>query len=248
MVNRDATLDISKKEAAIRYDTVTREKMSENDRRVMAELIGAAGEKGYHIQYYFQLGFLDLQCRDLFPVIRDHVWRFDDPEFSIRLLSYLGVPKLYEATPFLIESFKKVKRRRLGCPRSPETTRSAAAGALLRIKDGKFQETYRALVTERDTHDDAGFLVELLGYFDSPVNYSFLLALLSDENVNIQIPAIRALGRFKAYAAPLAAILYDIEINAANRDIARAARESRQKLQKGGRKHTDGKADQFLSG
>lgn len=232
MVNRDRTLDIRDREAAVRYDTITKVKMSANDTRVMADLIRAVNQRGYSIQYYFQLGFLDLACRDLFPVIRDHVWQFDDPEFSIRLLAYLGVPKLYEATPFLIEFFKKEKRRKLGAPHSLETTRSAAASSLLRVRDGRYQEAYRELIADGRTHTDAGLLVKLLGCFPSQANHEFLLAQLCDDDANIRIPAIQALGRYKVYAGPLIRALVDIEAKSENRDVARAARKSREKLQR----------------
>lgn len=232
MVNKNKSIDISKKEAAIRYDTITTKRMSENDLYVMADLIDEVNKRGYHIQYYFQLGFMDLNCRELFPVIKEHIWKFDDPEFSIRLLTYLGVPKLYEATPFLIESFKRKKQRRLGFPNSIETTRSAAASALLQVRDGRFQEEYRNLVTDEETHDDSGLIVELLGYFDCPTNYIFLLDQLSDDNVNIKIPAIRALGRFKEHAGALLEILDDMAKKSDNKDVVNAVRRSQQKLMK----------------
>ena len=232
MVNRDKSFDISDREAAVRYDTVTIKKMSEHDISVMKELIEETNKKGYHIQYYFQLGFMDLECRDLFPVISKFVWCFDDPAFSIRLLAYLGVPKLYEATPFLIEAFKKKAQWKLGFPNSLETTRSAASSSLLRIKDGKFQEEYRKLIADKETHDDAGFLVQLLGYFDSQTNYDFLLNLLSDDSINIKIPAIQALGRFKTHADPLIEVLADIIEKSENRDVVRVARQSLRKLEK----------------
>lgn len=230
MVNRYKSIDISNKEAAIRYDTITKGKMSENDICVMADLISEVNQRGYHIQYYFQLGFMDLNCRDLFPIIRDHVWEFDDPEFSIRLLTYLGVPKLYEATPFLIESFKKKKQRKLGFPNSLETTRSAAASSLLQVKDGRFQKEYREIIADKETHDDSGLLVELLGYFNCADNYIFLLNQLSDDNVNIKIPAIRALGRFKEHSESLLVIFDDIAEKSDNRDVVNAVRKSQEKL------------------
>lgn len=232
MVNKNKSIDISKKEAAIRYDTITTKRMSENDLYVMTDLIDEVNKRGYHIQYYFQLGFMDLKCRELFPVIKEHIWKFDDPEFSIRLLTYLGVPKLYEATPFLIESFKRKKQRRLGFPHSLETTRSAAASALLQVRDGRFQEEYRNLVTDEETHGDSGLIVELLGYFNCPTNYIFLLDQLSDDNVNIKIPAIQALGRFKEHAGTLLEILDDMAKKSDNKDVINAVRKSQQKLMK----------------
>ena len=232
MVNKNKSIEKKKKEAAIRYDTFTKEKMSKHDICVMADLIDEVNKRGYHIQYYFQLGFMDLKCRDLFPVIREHVWQFDDPEFSIRLLTYLGVPKLYEATPFLIESFKRKKQCRLGFSNSLETTRSAAASALLRIKDGRFQEEYRKLIADQETHDDSGLIVELLGHFDCPTNYIFLVDQLSDDNVNIKVSAIRALGRFKAHTGSLLEIFENIAEKSDNRDVVNAIRKSQQKLKK----------------
>lgn len=45
MVNRDKSLDISDREAAVQYDTVTSKRMSEHDISVMKELIEETNKK-----------------------------------------------------------------------------------------------------------------------------------------------------------------------------------------------------------
>lgn len=205
MVNKDSSLDISNKTAAIEFDTITRNEASEKDLILLDNLIQEVNSYGYSIQYFFQLQAFSIKDRCLLPVIEKYIEEFEDPDFSILLLGYLGVPKLYEATEFLIKIFSQPNRMRY--PHSPMTTRQAAASSLFRIKDKRFQKQYRNLIIAPDTHTDSRLLIELLGFFENEENYSFLYNLLNDPFDPIRASAIRALSKHKQHREQLLPIL-----------------------------------------
>ena len=205
MVNKDSSIDISNKTAAIEFDTITRNKASKKDLILLDNLIQEVNSYGYSIQYFFQLQAFSIKDRCLLPVIEKYIEEFEDPDFSILLLGYLGVPKLYEATTFLIKIFSQPNRK---CnPQSCMSTRQASSSSLSRIKDERFQKQYRDLIVAPDTHTDAHFLIELLGFFENEENFSLLYSLLTDPDYSIRAFSIRALGKYKQHREQLLPIL-----------------------------------------
>lgn len=55
MVNKDSSLDISNKTAAIEFDTITRNKASKKDLILLDNLIQEVNSYGYSIQYFFSV-------------------------------------------------------------------------------------------------------------------------------------------------------------------------------------------------
>lgn len=198
MINKDRELDISDKIAAKQFDELVRHEESAHDISLLEELVNDVNQVGYFIQYYFQLQAMSLEDRNLYPIISKYIGRFDNPDFSIALLGYIGVPRLYEATEFLISVFEQPNKKRF--PEALLSTRQASSSSILRIKDKRYQNKYRELITATDTHNDSCFLVELLGNFICIENYLFLLELLHDECVAVRSHAVLALSKYKQFA------------------------------------------------
>lgn len=229
MINRDPNRDISNKKAGQYFDEVVRSRESLNDIRLLDELVREVNTHGYFIQYYFQLQAMSIKDRELFPVIRKYIGRFDNLDFTLRLISCLGVPKLFEATSFLLELFGDVNKRKT--PNSYFSTRQSASSALLRIKDSKYQKEYRDLILSDETHNDAYLLVELLGKFPNPQNYTLLCKLLTDNCADVRAATL-SIGSFKSYAKEVIPVLKLLNQSDSSKAVRENAHKSLKKLSK----------------
>ncbi len=230
MINRDPNFDISTKIAAVQYDTLVRQEESKHDILLLDELVDAVNQQGYYIQYYFQLQTFSIEDRKIYPLIKQYINRFDNPDFSISLLGYLGVPKLYEATEFLLDVFSQPNKKKF--ENAYMSTRQSSSSSLLRIKDKRYQNEYRLLISSKDTHNDSCFLVELLGFFVSQENYTFLVELLKDECAAIRSHAVLALSKYKEYAPLLKPVFEQLVIEDSNNAVKEYALKALRKWSK----------------
>lgn len=206
MVNKDKTLDISDGYCPQSYDKRKKD-MTENDLLLMDELIKEVNQAGYHIQYYFQLSWMKLEDRELFPIIKKYIGKFDNWNYTDQLLIYIGVPKLYEATEFLLDVFENPDPYE---GKYAEIIRETASSSLLNIKDKRYTERYKELILNPELHRYSNLLVQTLGAFKTDENYEFIKKLLNDDDPTIRSSAIKTLGKFRKKAQELVPIFKEI--------------------------------------
>lgn len=108
MLNKDRIIPkyISRDSVPVHFDTVVRKTATFNDIRLHDELIREVNSLGYHIQYYWQLHEMELCDRQVYPIIRKYIGQFSKEQWNIDLITCLGVPKMYEATEYLLDLYR----------------------------------------------------------------------------------------------------------------------------------------------
>lgn len=206
MLNKDRTLDRSQGMVPVKFDTITRFEGNPKDIQLIDDLLAEVNEQGYYVQYYWFLKEMELCDRCVYPIIKKYIGKFEHEIYSVELISALGVPKMYEATEYLLDLYRNDRLREYRST-SPCSIRWAAANALFRIKDPNFQEEYRELIKTPGMSDGAWLLIGLLGKFKTQKNYDFLMEIAQDESNVYCNFAIKALGGFKDQAEEMIPLL-----------------------------------------
>lgn len=238
MLNKDKGKDISKALMPVQFDTVIRKTAPANDIRLHDELIKEVNSLGYHIQYYWQLHEMELCDRQVYPVIRKYIGQFENERWSIDLITCLDVPKMYEATEYLLDLYRNDTLKE---PSSvgPMSVRWGCANALYKIKDPRYQKEYRELINIPGMWDGGWLMIELLGKFKTEENYEFILSHVNNPIMAIRSSAVKALGGFKSHAKQLIPLLEGIIISDEIQGIKEPAKNSHKKLVRYGEKHPE---------
>lgn len=229
MLNKDNTKDISKALMPVHFDTVIRQTASQNDIRLVDELIREVNSLGYHIQYYWQLHEMELCDRQVYPILRKYIGQFENERWNIDLITCLDVPKMYEATEYLLDLYRNDTLKEpsnIG----PMSVRWGCANALYKIKDPRYQKEYRELISMPGMWDGGWLMIELLGKFKTEENYKFILAYVNNPITAIRSSAVRTLGGFKSHADQLIPLLESIIRSDDISGIKETAKNSLKKL------------------
>lgn len=238
MLNKDATKDISKALVPVHFDTVIRNTAPADDIRLHDELIREVNSLGYHIQYYWQLHEMELCDREVYPIIRKYIGKFENERWNIDLITCLDVPKMYEATQYLLDLYRNDTLKEpsnIG----PLSIRWGCANALYKIKDPHYQKEYRELINVPGMWDGGWLLIELLGKFKTEENYEFILSHINNLVMAIRSSALRALAGFKNHTKQLIPLLEDIISSEQTQGVKEAAKNSLKKLVNYKEKHPE---------
>lgn len=195
-VNKDRNLDVSNTYGGRAYTNELYPELSDHDMQLMKELIAEVNEKGYHIQFLFQLQGMDREdAKVLSPVLVKYIGKFDRKSFNNGLIADLGVAGNRQLTDFMLAEFRKPNDREPGEDWN-DSRRWAASVALLLIRDKSRLDEYIELVENRDTCDDCFMIILLLGKIKSEKSFRCLTRVLKKDNLGLQSAAISALGSY----------------------------------------------------
>lgn len=170
---------------------------SEHDKEIIHKVIEEVNSKGYHIQYLFQLSWMDKDDFELInPVIMKYSLQFENKRTRYGLFSYLGVNGNTDGVDFLLEQFRKPNDYNENLDWN-FSRRGVCSAALFVIKDKSKIDEYIEIIENENTRQDSYFFILLLGELKFVKAISLLVELLNEDNSNLQSAAIQSLTKFK---------------------------------------------------
>lgn len=196
-INKDKEFDVSDSYVAQKYKREILPKMSYKDIQLTKNLIN---EKGYYIQFLFQLSGMDRKdAKVLSPIIEKYIGMFERKEINNSLIVDLGVKGNNISTDFLIKEFRKPNDYESGLGDWNKSRRWAASNALLQIQDKSKLDEYIEIVENDDTCNDSYYIIMLLGKIKNKKSLQCLIGLLKSSNSTLQAEVIEALGNYGEY-------------------------------------------------
>ena len=167
------------------------EKLSHSDLTLLYKLYDESRNLGYDIQYPYDYMYIGDKATDLIPILIKYIGRFENEGISDQLIGALGIKNFYEATEFLLKEFKKIKSK------SHVMRRWWIAESIASIRDKRFINVYIDLIKDENYKIDTDRFVLLLGEWKNEEALSVILELLSCNEKQIILAAIKAVGYYK---------------------------------------------------
>ena|GEM_PF-4787193 len=149
------------------------------------------------INYSYDLRYISREEKYLYPIIKKYIGKFDNQGTSEMLIRSMGRKGNDEYVPFLIDQFKRDDLT--GNENEIFRYKESVAVAILGIKCEKFIDEYREMIKNATPKEALFYIIELLGKLKKEEDITFIVSLLSDENLYVRSAAVYAISNYKGH-------------------------------------------------
>jgi HEAT repeat protein len=209
MINNQFELEAIYKSAIDGEKEWMKYQVTQSDKSLIKELLLNINKLGYKINYLADLNYRDINDKDIIPIIKKFVGKFEDESISAELISAIGKKGFYEATEFIVEQYNRVKIL-------PKEQRDiyllCLENALDQIKDKRYIDKYLDIICDESLANNSTLIMFMLAKWKIEKAKPIFIKYLSSSYNELRYSSIQALGYYKdSSLIPLLEPLLDSE-------------------------------------